>query len=142
LKIPILPQILYRLIYVINNCHIHYSTKIGEGTNIAYGGIGVVIHEKAVIGKNCIVGSCVTVGGRSNLKKLPVIGNNVYIGTGSRILGDVVIGDNVIIGANAVVINSIPSNSIVAGVPARIIRKNIDISEKCNLHSILDGKKL
>ena len=124
LRIPILPKILYRLIYILNNCHVHYSTEIGEGTNIGYGGIGVVIHKNATIGKNCMISSCVTIGGRSNIKQLPVIGDNVYIGTGARVLGDVKIGDNVIIGANAVVIESVPNNCTVAGVPAKIIKNN------------------
>lgn len=137
LKIPIIPQIFYRLIYIINNCHIHYATEIGDGTNIAYGGIGVVIHKKAKIGKNCIVSSCTTIGGRSNINDLPVIGDNVYIGTGARILGNVVVGNNVIIGANAVVINSIPDNCIVAGVPAKVIKENININEKCNINEII-----
>lgn len=124
LRIPILPKILYRLIYILNNCHVHYSTEIGEETNIGYGGIGVVIHKNATIGKNCMISSCVTIGGRSNIKQLPVIGDNVYIGTGARVLGDVKIGDNVIIGANAVVIESVPNNCTVAGVPAKIIKNN------------------
>lgn len=137
LHIPFLPTIFYRLIYLINNCHVHYSTEIGEGTNIAYGGIGVVIHKNAVIGKNCIISSNVTIGGRSNIKELPVIGDNVYIGTGARILGKVNIGNNVIVGANAVVIKDVADNCIVAGVPARVIRENVDITQKCNIQNIV-----
>lgn len=140
MRIPILPKIFYRLIYIINNCHVHYSTEIGKGTVIAYGGIGVVIHKKAKIGKNCVIESNVTIGGRSNLPDLPVIGNNVFIGTGAKILGNVSIGDNVIIGANAVVIKDVPSNCIVAGVPAKIIKSNINIHEKTNLKEIVNNR--
>lgn len=136
-KVPIIPQILYRLIYLIYNCHVHYDTEIGAKTKLAYGGIAVVIHKKAKIGENCVISSCVTIGGRSNIDKLPILGNNVYVGTGAKILGDVKIGDNVIIGANAVVINDVPDNCIVAGVPAKIIKSDIDIKEKCNIESIL-----
>lgn len=136
--IPLMPNIIYRLIYFINNCHVHYATKIGPGTTIAYGGIGVVIHKDAIIGRNCIIESNVTIGGRSNLSDLPIIGDNVFIGTGARVLGNVRIGNNVIIGANAVVIQSVPDNCIVAGVPAKIIRQNVDINEKCNLQEIID----
>lgn len=50
-----------------------------------------------------------------------VIGNNVYVGNGAMIMPGVVIGDNVVIGAGAVVTKSIPSGSIVAGNPAKII---------------------
>ena len=54
-----------------------------------------------------------------------VIGNNCHIGWGATILPNVHIGDNVIIGAEAVVTKDVPSNSVVAGVPARHI-ENID----------------
>ena len=50
-----------------------------------------------------------------------VIGNNVWIGDKATILAGVTVGDNVIVGANSVVTKDIPSNTMVAGVPARII---------------------
>ena len=138
--IPVLPKIFYRLIYFVNNCHLHYETQVGEGTVLAYGGVGVVIHREAVIGKNCVIESNVTSGGRNNNPKVPVIGDNVFIGTGARILGDVRIGSNSIIGANAVVVHDVPENCSVAGVPARILHRNIDMNEKCNLTSITARK--
>lgn len=49
-------------------------------------------------------------------------GNNVYVGTGTTILGPVNIGNNVIIAAGSVVVKDIPNNSIVAGVPAKVIK--------------------
>jgi serine O-acetyltransferase len=55
---------------------------------------------------------------------MPIIGNNVYIGAGAKILGSITIGDNVIIGANAVVTRNVPPNCTVAGVPARIIKRD------------------
>ena len=53
---------------------------------------------------------------------MPIIGDNVFIGAGAKILGDITIGDNCVIGANSVVVKSVPSNSIVAGVPAKVLR--------------------
>lgn len=138
--IPVIPYILYRLIYLINNCHIHYSTEIGRNTVVAYGGVAVVIHKKAIIGENCMIESCVTIGGKSNHKNLPVIGDNVFIGTGAKILGDIKIGNNVIVGANAVVVKSVPDNCIVAGIPAKIIKTNIDINKYCNLPVQVENK--
>ena len=120
IHIPFLPRFFYRLIYIVNNCHVHYQTEIGAGTVLAYGGVGVIIHKDATIGNNCVIESNVTIGGRNNIPKLPVIGNNDFIGTGAKILGDVNIGDNCIIGANAVVISDVPDNCSVAGVPAKI----------------------
>lgn len=52
-----------------------------------------------------------------------VIGNNVWIGDKATILSGVHIGDNVIVAANAVVTKEVPSNCVVAGVPANIIKK-------------------
>lgn len=125
LHVPVLPHILYRIIYLINNCHIHYATKIGRGTVVGYGGIGVVIHKRAVIGEDCMISSNTTIGGRSGLVDVPVIGDRVYIGTGARVLGNIKIGNDVLIGANAVVISDVPDNAVVAGIPAKVIRINV-----------------
>ena len=57
------------------------------------------------------------VPGRSKV----LIGNNVYIGQKAMILRDVTIGDNVIIGAGAIVTKDVPSDSVVAGIPARVV---------------------
>lgn len=138
--IPLLPKVFYRLIYFVNNCHLHYQTEVGEGTILAYGGVGVVIHKDAVIGKNCVIESNVTIGGRNNIPSAPVIGDNVFIGTGARILGNIHIGNGSIIGANAVVLHDVPERCSVAGVPAKILHENINIDEKSNLSQITGRK--
>jgi serine O-acetyltransferase len=53
-----------------------------------------------------------------------VVGDNVWIATGAKVLGPVKVGNNVVIGANAVVIRDVPDNSVVAGVPAKVIGEN------------------
>ena len=58
------------------------------------------------------------------------IGDNVFIGSGTRILGDVNIGSNVVIGASSLVIKDIPDNSVVGGVPARVICSFDDLVAK------------
>ncbi|MGL4109656.1 serine O-acetyltransferase [Clostridium sp. LP20] len=115
---------------IINNSHIPASAEIGEKSEFAYGGIGIVIHHNAKIGKNCIIGQNTTIGGRKNHGGVPKIGNNVYISAGARVIGGIIIGDNSIIGANAVVIKDVPENSVVAGVPAKVIKiNNLDYIE-------------
>ena len=123
-NIPVLPKIVELIIFLIYNSKIPSSCEIGKGSFFSYGGIGVVIHARTKIGRNVEIGTNVTIGGRSGHFDVPRILNNVYIATGSKILGPIEIGNNVIIGANAVVINDVPNNVIVGGIPARILRKN------------------
>lgn len=123
--IPILPSFQKMLIYLLFSAYIPYEVEIGSGCKFGYGGLGIVLHPRVRIGDNVIIGQQVTIGGRSKIYDVPVIGNNVFIGTGAKILGDVVIGNNVVIGANAVVVESVPDNCVVAGVPAKIIKEHI-----------------
>ncbi len=126
LKIPILPKILELFIFLFYNSRVPSKVLIGKNSKFAYAGIGCVIHKDAIIGNNCIIGQGITIGGRGPRKGVPKIGNNVYLGPGCRILGPISIGNNVIIGPNAVVINDISSNSIAVGIPAKIVKSNVD----------------
>ena len=125
-NIPILPKIIYYIQLLLFNSSVPASCIMGRGSKFAYGGIGVVIHARAKRGNNCIIGQCSTIGGRSKHADVPVLGNNVYMGAGSKILGPVTIGNNVVVGAGAVVLCDVPDNCIVAGVPAKIIKTNIN----------------
>lgn len=128
-KVPLLPKLIWKLNYLLFNSSVPCSVILGGGSKFAYGGIGVVIHARSVIGKNCVIGQNVTIGGKSGWYEVPVIGDNVEISAGVRILGPVRIGNNVIIGANAVVVKDVPDNCIVAGIPAKIIRENISLQD-------------
>lgn len=107
--------------YLLHNSYIPSKAKIGKDTKFAYGGIAVVIHDKAVIGRHCLLGQGITIGGKSGSLGVPVIKDNVHISTGAKILGDITIGHDSIIGANAVVINDVKPYSVVAGMPAKTI---------------------
>lgn len=128
-RLTFLAKLIRGLIFFLYNSFIPYTCEIGEGTTFAYKGMGVVIHSRAVIGKNCIIAQQVTVGGRSKIEAVPVIGDNVYLGAGCKVLGDVTIGNDVVVGANAVVLKSVESNTSVAGVPARVIRTGIRMED-------------
>lgn len=123
--VPLIPFFIYYLMRTIKGSSIPPTVIIGKGTKFAYGGIGLVIHARSIIGCNCMIGQGITIGGKSGWYEVPVIGNNVEINAGVRILGPVKIGNNVIIGANAVVVKDVPDNCIVAGVPAKIIRADM-----------------
>lgn len=121
--IPILPKMITLLIFLMYNSKVPYQAKIGNGTTLGYGGIGVVIHSESVIGENCVIAQHVTIGGgNSHYPGVPTIGDNVHISHGAVVFGGITIGNNVDIGANAVVNKPVPNNAIVAGVPAKILR--------------------
>lgn len=122
-RIPFIPKLVTLLIFLIYNSKVPYQARIGKGTKLGYGGIGVVIHSESVIGRNCSVGQQVTIGGgNSRYPGVPVIGDNVHMHKGAIIYGGITVGVNAEIGANAVVNKPVPDNAVVAGVPAKIIR--------------------
>lgn len=61
----------------------------------------------------------------STSKGVPVIGDNVNMGVHAVVIGNIKIGNGCIIGAGAVVTKSFPENSVIAGVPAKIIKERI-----------------
>lgn len=125
--IPVLPGLIKGVIYVLFNTVMPYTTEVGKETRFAYGGMGCVVHGKSVIGDRVIIGQNTTIGRSLDPNDYPTIGNDVYISAGARIIGKIHIGNNVIIGANAVVRKDVEDNCIVAGVPAKLIRKT-DVS--------------
>jgi len=121
--IPLLPRIISQFARWLTGIEIHPAATIGTGFFIDHG-MGVVIGETSEIGDYVTLFQGVTLGGtgKEHGKRHPTIGNHVVIGAGAKILGGIRIGDNVKIGANSVVLKSVPSNSTVIGVPARIIK--------------------
>ncbi len=103
---------------------IHPGATIGKKLFIDHG-MGVVIGETAIIGNNVTIYHGVTLGGtgKESGKRHPTIEDNVMIGAGAKILGNITIGKNAKIGANAVVLEDVPANATVVGVPAKIVKK-------------------
>lgn len=104
---------------------IHPGAKIGEGFFIDHG-MGTVIGETTEIGDNVTLYQGVTLGGtgKQKGKRHPTIGNNVVVATGAKVLGAITLGDNVKIGSGSVVLNDVPANCTVVGVPGRIVSMN------------------
>lgn len=104
---------------------IHPGAKIGKGFFIDHG-TGVVIGETTIIGDNVTLYQGVTLGGTGKEcgKRHPTIGNNVMISVGAKVLGSFTVGDNSKIGAGSVVIEEVPPNCTVVGVPGRIVKQD------------------
>ena len=104
---------------------IHPGAKIGKGLFIDHGN-GVIIGETTIIGDNVTLYQGVTLGGtgKEHGKRHPTIGNNVMISAGAKVLGSFKIGDNSKIGAGSVVLEEVPPNSTVVGVPGRVVKRN------------------
>jgi serine O-acetyltransferase len=108
----------------LTGIEIHPGAVIGPDFFIDHG-MGVVIGETAEIGSGVTLYHGVTLGGTSleKGKRHPTIGDRVVVGAGAKILGAITIGEDSRIGANAVVVKSVPANSVVVGVPGQIVRR-------------------
>ncbi|WP_421855650.1 serine O-acetyltransferase [Oricola sp.] len=128
-RAPLLPSLITYFIRLFYSCYLPHQARIGKGCVLAYGGLGIVIHQRAVIGDNCHINQGVTIGGTSKNANVPRVGDNVFIGAGAIVLGDVNIGSNSVIGANAVVVRDVDSGSLMVGVPAKKIKSGIKKSD-------------
>ena len=102
---------------------IHPGATIGKGLFIDHGS-GVIIGETTVIGDNVTLYQGVTLGGtgKEKGKRHPTLEDNVMVSAGAKILGSFTIGENSKIGAGSVVLEEVPPNCTVVGVPGRIVR--------------------
>jgi serine O-acetyltransferase len=106
----------------LTGIEIHPGAKIGRRFFIDHG-MGVVIGETAEIGDDVLIYQGVVLGGTSleKTKRHPTIGNRVVIGAAAIVLGPIVIGDESRVGANSVVVDSVPPDVTVVGVPGKVV---------------------
>lgn len=100
---------------------LNLKSRIGPGLRL-YHGVGLVLHEKTVIGRNCVLRHTTTIGMKNGPDDCPVLGNNVEVGCHTVLMGKIVIGDGAMIGAGSVVRDDVAAGDVVAGNPARSIR--------------------
>ena len=121
----VLARFLSQVARFFTQVEIHPGAQLGEGLFIDHG-CGIVIGETTVVGDNCTIYQGVTLGGVGTKKgkRHPTIGNNVMISAGAKIIGSFTVGDNSKIGAGSVVIEEVPPNCTVVGVPGRVVKRD------------------
>lgn len=109
-----------------------YEVCIGTGTNVLDGacisnsvsiGKGCIVYYQSVITHDCQIGDFVEISPNVIVLGRAKVGDYCQIGAGSTLLPDVQLGTNVVVGAGSVVTKSVPDNSLVVGVPGKIIKK-------------------
>ena len=104
---------------------IHPGATIGKGFFIDHG-TGVIIGETTIIGDNVTLYQGVTLGGtgKETGKRHPTLQDNVMVSAGAKIIGSFTVGENSKIGAGSVVLEEVPPNCTVVGVPGRIVKRD------------------
>ncbi len=121
----VLPRLLNTFSRFLTGIDIHPGATLGPGLFIDHG-MGLVIGETAELGSNVTLYQGVTLGGtgKEKGKRHPTIGNNVVVSSGAKVLGSFKVGDNSKIGSGSVVLKEVPPNSVVVGVPGRVVTRN------------------
>lgn len=109
----------------LTGIEIHPGAKIGRRFFIDHG-MGVVIGETCEIGDNVTIFQGVTLGGtgKEKGKRHPTLEDNVLVATGAKVLGSIVIGKDSKVGAGSIVLNNVPENATVVGIPGRVVKQN------------------
>lgn len=111
------------------------KSSLGEGTIISPGtfvashthvGRHVFVNRGVLIGHHTIIGDYVSIEAGANIAGACKIGEGTYIGMGAKVIDRIIIGRHVVIGAGAMVTKDIPDNVEVVGIPARIVKRDIE----------------
>lgn len=117
---------------VLTGIEIHPGATIGKRVFIDHG-MGVVVGETAVIGDDVVIYQGVTLGAgvaarmgaaTRGKKRHPTLEKGVVVGSGAEIQGDITVGENVRVASGSIVLKDVPANSVVVGVPGRVIYRD------------------
>lgn len=119
----------------LTGIEIHPGATIGEGFFIDHG-MGVVIGETTIIGRDVTLYQGVTLGGtgKETGKRHPTLEDCVVVGVGAAVLGNITVGHGSKVGGGAVVIDDVPPNSTVVGIPGRVVVRAGERVETIDLH--------
>ena len=118
-------RLLSQIARFFTQVEIHPGATIGEGLFIDHG-CGIVIGETAIVGDDVTLFQGVTLGGtgKEKGKRHPTLDDGGMVSSGARVLGNIHIGKNVKIGAGSVVLQDVPANSTVVGIPGRVVKQD------------------
>jgi serine O-acetyltransferase len=135
LRLFTLARMISHISRFLTGIEIHPGAKIGRRVFIDHG-MGVVIGETTEIGNDVLIYQGVTLGGtgKEKGKRHPTVEDGVVISADATVLGPVRIGRNSRVGAGAVVINDVPPNSTVVGVPGKVVKKDGVRIQPLDLH--------
>jgi serine O-acetyltransferase len=104
---------------------IHPGAEMGHRVFIDHG-MGVIVGETAVVSDDVTLYQGVTLGGtgKEHGKRHPNVGEGAIIGVGASVLGNITIGARSKVGGGAVVVDNVPDDCTVVGIPGRIVAKN------------------
>lgn len=129
------------------------NLKIGHGTQFSFDNLDGIAPQLITIGKDCVIApkavilthdACLLPTTGKYIFKPVLIGDRVFIGYGAVVMPGVVVGNDVVIGSNSVITTDIPDNSVVAGIPGRIISRTSELSRRRNsqlINPVFDWRK-
>jgi putative colanic acid biosynthesis acetyltransferase WcaB len=122
--------VVYRvLVEWVLGIELHWKLQVGPRLRL-YHGVGLVVNPDAVIGADCVLRHATTIGRASGAfdapTGCPVLGDRVDVGPHVAILGPIRVGDDAWIGAGSVVLADVAPGAVVAGNPARELRRRAE----------------
>ncbi|MGI6728582.1 MAG: serine O-acetyltransferase [Anaerovoracaceae bacterium] len=132
-QMKLFARVLSQIARFLTGIEIHPGAAIGKRCMIDHG-MAVVIGETAEVGDDVTIYQGVTLGGtgKDTGKRHPTIGNNVMISSGAKVLGPFKVGNNCKIGAGSVVLEEIPDNCTVVGIPGKIVKRGNQRAQDLN----------
>jgi acetyltransferase EpsM len=115
--------------------HVSGTSTLGEGTVVGAGAVvaahttigrHVIVNRGALVGHHTAIGDHVSLQSGANVAGLCTIGDGTYVGMGALILNTISVGAHSIVGAGAVVTRDVPDNVQVVGVPAVVVKEDVD----------------
>ncbi|MFE1246191.1 serine O-acetyltransferase [Fictibacillus sp. NPDC058756] len=120
-----LARVISQISRFFTGIEIHPGAQIGRRFFIDHG-MGVVIGETCIIGNDVTIYQGVTLGGtgKEKGKRHPTLEDYVLVATGAKVLGNITIGKNSKVGAGSVVLQNVPPNATVVGIPGKVVIKD------------------